>query len=135
MNEAELVEILRLGADFARVSEGALAELVRAGVAVEPAEGAEIIRQGEPTHQVWIHLDGVLEVVVDGEIVNRIEQGGEVVGQISAVSYVPATATVRVAGRAKCLSVPNRSLHGLIGAHPDLAEALLRSMAKYLGTR
>lgn len=135
MTEAELIEILRGGADFSGVSSASLAALVRAGVAREPADGSEIVREGETTQQVWIHLDGILEVFVGGELVNRIDRAGEVVGQISAVSFVPATATVRVAGRAKCLSVSNRSLHGLFAAHPGLAEAVLRSMAKYLGGR
>jgi CRP-like cAMP-binding protein len=135
MNEADLISLLKAGADFARVGERSLGELVRAGVVREPAPGSEIIRQGEASPQIWILLDGELEVIIDGSAVNRISRPGELVGQISAVSLIPATATVRVAAPSTCLSVSHQSLHQLFGAYPDLAEALLRSMAKYLGAK
>lgn len=135
MDEAELVGILKGSKDFAEVGEGSLREFVRSGVVREPAEGSEIIRQGEASPQIWVLLEGELEVIADGATLNRIESPGEVVGQISAVSFVPATATVRVAGPSRCLSISQQSLHRLLAGHPDLAAALLRSMAKYLGGR
>lgn len=135
MNETDLISLLQASADFARVGERSLGELVRAGVLQEPALGSDIIRQGEASPHIWILLDGEFEVIIDGSAVNRISRPGELVGQISAVSLIPATATVRVAAPSTCLSVSHRSLHQLFGAYPDLAEALLRSMAKYLGTK
>ncbi|MBU6178681.1 MAG: cyclic nucleotide-binding domain-containing protein [Verrucomicrobia bacterium] len=135
MNEPDLISLLKTGADFARVAERSLGELVRAGVVREPAVGSDIIRQGEASPQIWILLNGELEVVIDGSAVNRLSRPGELVGQISAVSLIPATATVRVAEPSTCLSVSHQSLHQLFGSYPDLAEALLRSMAKYLGSK
>lgn len=135
MDESELVGILKGSSDFATVSDRAIGEFVRAGVVREPAVGSEITRQGEASPQVWVLLSGELEVIADGEVVNRITTPGEVVGQISAVSFVPATATVRVAAESRCLSISQQSLHQIIATHPDLAAALLRSMAKYLGAR
>jgi len=135
MNETDLIRVLKDSSDFARVSEGSLKGLVGIGVVVEPAEGSDIIRQGEPGRQIWILIEGELEILIDGESVNLVSLPGEVVGQISAVSLIPATATVRVAAPSKCLSIPHQSLHQLFGTYPDLAEALLRSMAKYLGMK
>lgn len=135
MNEPELLRILQQNPDFAGVGERSLSALVAAGVVREPASGAEIIRQGEVSPQIWVLVEGELEILIDGESVNRVSHPGEVVGQISAVSHVPATATVRVGAAARCLSVSLRSLHELFGAHPDLAAAMLRSMAKYLGAK
>ncbi len=135
MNETALIEVLRSGTDLSRVSDSSLAGLARGGTVREPVVGSEIVRQGETSQQIWILLTGELEILIDGEVVNRITSPGEVVGQISAVSMIPATATVRVATPSTCLCVPHRALHLLFGAHPDLAEALLRSMAKYLGSR
>ena len=111
-----------------------LHELAGSGILSEPAVGTEIVRQGEASRQIWILLAGELEILVDGAEVNRVSRPGEVVGQISAVSMIPATATVRVAKPTSCLAVPHQSLHRLFGTYPDLATALLRSMAKYLGT-
>ncbi len=135
MKEPDLIELFKGSADFARVSERSLGELVRAGVVCEPAVGSDIIRQGEASPQIWVLLLGELEVIIDGSEANRISRPGEVVGQISAVSLIPATATVRVAAPSTCLVVSHQLLHQLFGAYPDLAEALLRSMAKYLGTK
>lgn len=135
MNETALIEVLRGSADLSRVSERSLGELIRSGTVREPVVGSEIVRQGEPSQQLWVLITGELEILIDGEAVNRIASPGEVVGQISAVSMIPATATVRVATPSTCLCVPHRALHQLFGAYPDLAEALLRSMAKYLGGR
>ena len=135
MNPSELIDVLQGSTDFARVGEQALSELVRTGVLSEPEVGTEIVRQGEASQQLWILIEGAFEILIDGEIVNRVSRPGEVVGQISAVSLVPATATVRVSAPSKCLAVPHGTLHGFFGAHPDLAEALLRSMAKYLGSK
>lgn len=135
MNETALIEILRGSADFSSVSERSLGELARTGTVREPVVGSEIVKQGEPSQQLWILLTGELEILIDGDSINRINRPGDVVGQISAVSMIPATATVRVATPSTCLCVPHRALHQLFGAYPDLAEALLRSMAKYLGAR
>lgn len=135
MNESDLISLLKASEDFARVGERPLGELVRSGVVREPAVGSDIIRQGEASPQIWVLLAGELEVFIDGAPANRVSRPGEVVGQISAVSLIPATATVRVATPSTCLSVSHQSLHRLFGAYPDLAEALLRSMAKYLGAK
>ena len=135
MNETALTEVLRSSADFSSVSERSLGELARSGTVREPVVGSEIVKQGEPSQQLWILLTGELEILIDGDSINRIDRPGDVVGQISAVSMIPATATVRVASPSTCLCVPHRTLHQLFGGYPDLAEALLRSMAKYLGAR
>jgi CRP-like cAMP-binding protein len=135
MNETALIEVLRSSADFSSVSERSLGELARSGTVREPVVGSEIVKQGEPSQQLWILLTGELEILIDGDSINRIDRPGDVVGQISAVSMVPATATVRIASPSTCLCVPHRTLHLLFGGYPDLAEALLRSMAKYLGAR
>ncbi|PAW65383.1 MAG: hypothetical protein B9S36_00205 [Verrucomicrobiia bacterium Tous-C2TDCM] len=135
MNEAALIEVLRASSDFSSVSERSLGELVRSGTVREPAVGTEIVSQGEPSQQLWILLSGGLDILIGGEPINQVSRPGEVVGQISAVSMTPATATVRIASASTCLCIPHRALHQLFGAYPDLAEALLRSMAKYLGKR
>ncbi len=135
MDASDLIRVLKGSADFAQVEERSLGELVGAGTMVEPAVGSDIVRQGEVGQRLWILIEGDLEILVDGEPVNRVLRPGEPLGQISAVSVVPATATVRVAVPSRCLAIPAPSLHRLFGLCPDLAEALLRSMAKYLGSR
>ena len=135
MNKTMLSAALRENADFYGVSDTALAALIQSGEHYDLAAGEELIRQGESGQRIWILIEGELEALVDGEIVNRVSSAGEVVGQISAVSFTLATATVRMATAGKALSVPHGDLHDAIENHPDLAEAFLRSMAKYLRRR
>jgi CRP-like cAMP-binding protein len=135
MNETELTSLLRENAEFSRVTDPALAALIRTGAMHALDAGEELIRQGESGQRIWVLIEGELEAFVDGVTVNRVTRAGEVVGQISAVSFTPATATVRMTGAGKCLAVSHGDLHGVMEKHPDLAEALLRSMAKYLGRR
>jgi CRP-like cAMP-binding protein len=135
MNESELTSLLRENAEFSRVTDPALAALIHSGEMHDLDAGEELIRQGESGQRIWVLIEGELEALVDGEIVNRVTRAGEVVGQISAVSFTPATATVRMADAGKCLAVSHGDLHGVMEKYPDLAEAFLRSMAKYLGRR
>lgn len=135
MTETELTTLLRENADFSRVSDVALAALIRSGERHTIDSGEELIRQGESGQRIWVLIAGELEALVDGEIVNRMTSVGEIVGQISAVSFTTATATVRMVGLGECLAVSHSDLHTVMEKHPDLAEAFLRSMAKYLGRR
>ncbi len=133
MEASDLIRILKGSDAFGRVGEGSLGELVGAGALAAPAVGTDIVRQGEMGQRVWVLIEGDLEILVNGEPVNHVTAPGEPVGQISAVSVIPATATARVAAPSTCLVVDAPALHRLFGRCPDLAEALLRSMAKYLG--
>lgn len=135
MNETDLTTLLRENADFSRVSTAALAALIECGERHHLQPGEELIRQGESGQRIWILITGELEALVDDDIVNRVTSAGEVVGQISAVSFSPATATVRMAGAGECLAVSHGDLHAVMEKYPDLAEAFLRSMVKYLGRR
>lgn len=135
MTETELTTLLRENADFSRVSDVALAALIQSGERYATAAGEELIRQGESGQRIWVIIAGELEALVDGEIVNRLTTPGEIVGQISAVSFTTATATVRMASPGECLAVSHGDLHAVMERYPDLAEAFLRSMAKYLGRR
>ncbi len=135
MNEAELITLLKGNPDFARVTETSLAALIASGEIQEVEEGVEIIREKQAGQRIWVLIEGELEVLVHGALVNRISSPGEVVGQISAVSLTPATATVRMARAGRCLSISHGALHEVMKSSPQLAESILRSMAKYLERR
>lgn len=132
MNETELIRLIKGNHEFARVPDEGIAELIRAGEIQDLAPATDIIREREPGQGIWVLIEGDLEVLVGGETVNRIGAAGEVVGQISAVSLTPATATVRTSSQSRCLLITHRALHAVMKKSPPLAESILRSMAKYL---
>jgi CRP-like cAMP-binding protein len=61
---------------------------------VELSDGAVLVREGEPHAEVWILESGVLAVSRSGQEFNTISQPGAIVGEVSLLLGVPATATV-----------------------------------------
>ncbi|MEX2580198.1 MAG: cyclic nucleotide-binding domain-containing protein [Verrucomicrobiales bacterium] len=135
MDPSDLVKLLSRNESFLHVPESALTELIAAGRIVNLNPADDLIQQGKSGQSVWLLVDGKLEVLVDGDLVNRIENAGEVVGEIGAVSLTPATATVRSSGPVVALEVTHQNLHRVMEGSVDLATSMLRSMAKYLGRR
>jgi hypothetical protein len=58
------------------------------------AEGAELVRQGEPGSELFLLLDGVLEVLVDGESVAELGPGA-VGGERALLEGGTRTSTLR----------------------------------------
>jgi len=133
MEANEIIELLRGGEAFAAAPQAALERVAAVAEERELFAGQELIAQGASGESLWILLEGDLEVLVSGQVANRIDQRGEVLGQISAVSQTPATATVIALTAGRALRIPHDKLHEAMLAHPELAASMLRSMAKYLG--
>jgi len=132
MEQDQLIALLR-GADaFAAAPEEALRQLVEAGEIREIAEDETMLHQGSTGEAIWLLLEGELDILIDGKKVNHVSGEGKVLGEISAISQTPATATVvsRRAGSALC--IPHQQLHRVIRDEPEFAATMLRSMAKYL---
>jgi Cyclic nucleotide-binding domain len=75
------------------------------------AEGGNLIRQGEPGTDVYLILDGIFVVEVDGEQVAEIGPGA-VVGERAAMLNGTRTATLWARTQARVASVPHDALDG-----------------------
>lgn len=64
------------------------------------AEGEDLVRQGEPGHEIFLLLDGVLEVLVDGEPVADLGPGA-VGGERALLEGGKRTSTLRARTRAR----------------------------------
>jgi hypothetical protein len=64
------------------------------------AEGEELTRQGEPGHELFLLLDGVLEVLVDGEPIADIGPGA-VAGERALLEGGTRTSTLRAVTKAR----------------------------------
>ena len=135
MEQIELAGLLEKNEAFSSAPREALMQLVAAGAVTDLPDGSPLIQQGNTGESIWMLIEGTLDVFVDGDIVNHIENCGEVVGEISAVSLTAATATVKSKGEVKALQIPQKDLHDVMKTSPQLAASMLRSMAKYLGRR
>ena len=133
MERDQLITLLKKHEAFGAAPADAIDNLVDVGEIRSIEAGTVLLHQGATGESIWMLLSGPLEVVVNEQIVKTIDTSGEVFGEISAVSLTPATATVQTADDCSTFCIPHGELHRFMKTSPDLAAAMLRSMAKYLG--
>ncbi|NRB76804.1 MAG: cyclic nucleotide-binding domain-containing protein [Verrucomicrobiales bacterium] len=133
MERDQLINLLKKNEAFGAAPTDAIENLVDAGEIRSIEAGTALLHQGATGESIWMLLSGTLEVLVNNQIVKTIHTPGEVFGEISAVSLTPATATVQTADHCSTFCIPHGELHRVMKTSPDLAAAMLRSMAKYLG--
>jgi Cyclic nucleotide-binding domain len=71
--------------------------------------GETLVEQGEEGLEVFLVLDGVLDVVVDGETVAQVGPGA-VLGERAIVEFSPRTATLRAAAPSRVVVVPGEAV-------------------------
>ena len=133
MERDQLITLLKKNEAFGAAPTDAIENLVDSGEIRSIEAGTALLHQGATGESIWMLLSGTLEVLVNEQIVRTIDTSGEVFGEISAVSLTPATATVQTADDCLTFCIPHGELHRVMNTSPDLAAAMLRSMAKYLG--
>ena len=143
LSEPEIVALLRENDAFASAPQDRLEELPSGFVERPVTDGEVLIEQG--TH------GGILYAIVEGEfgvfVRGRDEAPGtdpagtqvailsrsHIVGEIGAVSGIPATATVRALSDGRVLELEERLFQELMYQSPRLAESVLRSLTRYIG--
>jgi len=135
MDTSEIIQLLRDNETFAEAGAATLEAMVAAGSLSHLAEGDCLLTEGKLGEALWVLVAGEVSVHVGRDVVNRISKPGEIIGEIGAVSQTPATATVRCQTAVEVYRIPQKELHRAMAGSPQLAAAVLRSMAKYLGRR
>lgn len=135
MNRDTLLELFAQNESFSSLDTEQLGALIDAGEIKELAAETDLIVQNEASSSIWGLIEGAWDVFVDGDPVNHISEIGQVVGEISAVSMTPATATVRTKAQSTALCISHQALHTAMRENPKLGEAMVRSMTKYLGRK
>lgn len=134
--QSDIVELLRGNETFADAPESVLIELASRAEEQAVEAGQTLIRQGVKCGQVYVVLDGEFAVYINEEETPVARLGrGRIFGEIGAVSGIDATATVRSLSAGTVLGIPDKALHGAMRHAPKLAESVLRSLSRYLGSR
>jgi MFS family permease len=119
----ERLELLRGNPIFAPLPAGTLEQLADALEEMPATAGEEIVRQGEPGDRFYLIKDGVLDVYIDGKLVQTLEPGDSF-GEIALLRDVPRTATVKAQTEAALYALDRRQfLAAVTGFGPSLSAA------------
>ncbi len=143
LSEPEIVALLRENDTFATAPLDRLEELAGGFYERECSVGETLIEQGKHGGKLYVIVAGEFGVFVRGR--DQASSGdpagpkvatlgrGHIIGEIGAVSGIPATATVRALTDGRILELDERPFQELMYHSPRLAESVLRSLTRYIG--
>jgi CRP/FNR family transcriptional regulator, cyclic AMP receptor protein len=92
-------------------------------------DGATVIKQGDPGDAFYVTVEGRAKVVVDGKTVHRLIPGDHF-GEISLLDGGERSATIVTETPVTLLRLSRSSFLKVVRNDPDLARALLASLAR-----
>jgi len=113
---------------WAELPPAHLLEIARAMRPQAVAEGAEVVRQGEPGDCFYVIADGAFEVVVDGSTVGRLGPG-EYFGERALLRDAPRAATVVAVRPSRVFSIDRAAFRAYLGHDLALRERLEAALA------
>lgn len=87
--------------------------------------GTDILVQGELNEHLYFLREGSIDVLVENESVFRMNLAGEVIGEISALSAVVATATLRTRTECRCFALDSKDFDHVPSQSKDRFQFLL----------
>jgi CRP-like cAMP-binding protein len=118
-----------------RLSEPARASLVRLGARKAFPPGEVILRQGESESTVYLLLSGYVKVVgneAGREPLLAIRVGGDLVGEMAALSGRPRSATVTACTATSARAIAGTDLRPFLSECPEVAIEVARMISERL---
>jgi LmbE family N-acetylglucosaminyl deacetylase len=100
-------------------------------------DGEYLCRQGDRGGELYVVLDGEVEVVKEEEgssTVVYVTREGEATGEVAVLTNLPRSASLRARGDVKVLVMGGEHFRALLREHPDLALGVIRTIAARLAT-
>ncbi|HTJ85439.1 MAG TPA: cyclic nucleotide-binding domain-containing protein, partial [Polyangiaceae bacterium] len=116
---------------FAGLSGEELFPVAEIAAMEEIATGTEIVRQGDPSDDLFVLAEGSLRVVKDGVEVSRIGRG-QAFGELGVLDGEPRAASVFADGPTRLLRIPRIELESLLDESPELARGIIRTLLGYV---
>lgn len=101
---------------FDGASRASLERLAAAAIPENLPPDTVVLREGEPAEDLYVVLDGQLEVMTAGQVVNALGPG-DWFGEIGLLMRRPRTATVRTVTSARIVRIPGMEFLGAAGAN------------------
>lgn len=97
---------------------------------------AHLIQEGQANDSLFFLLTGAVDVLVLGERVARLEQPGELLGEMSVITSLPASATILALSPVSVYAIPANRLENLISTSQNgFGQYLYRTYAWILSER
>jgi CRP-like cAMP-binding protein len=93
--------------------------------------GAVLFQQGDPGDSMFAVIEGELDVVVDGAVVDHIGVG-RIFGEVALVERSPRTATVVASSRCVLASVDQRQFTFMVHETPRFALDVMKELFERL---
>lgn len=98
------------------------------------SSGDVIIREGEPGDELYLVLDGSVDIVKDGSFITTFRRG-EHFGEMALVDSSPRSATVVARDEARLLIIRRQDFYNILAKEPEVSVKLLWSFVKVLTQR
>lgn len=120
---------MRQGSFWDQLSDDEGRWLERDGRVVTVRAGSVLIAEGQASGRVWVVRSGRMKVVAHSErgheVVLAVRGPGDLLGELSALDGLPASATVTAIEDGELLSVSTVRFRAFLAAHPEVTLALL----------
>ena len=113
---------------FAGLDEDDLDAVAHAATQLDYRPGKVLMRQGEMAHEMFVVVEGPLEVTRDGEHIADIGPGG-FAGEIALLTHEHRNATVSAKTACSVLHIDGREFAAVLDRVPAIAAKLLPVMA------
>jgi CRP-like cAMP-binding protein len=120
---------------FAGFDDGDVAWLAAEGATRSLVPGSVLVEQGRPVADLFIVLQGEVEVEVAGVGVVARRGAGEIIGEMSFVDSAPPSATVRASEPTVVFAVAKAVMAARLAADTGFAARFYRALALYLADR
>jgi CRP-like cAMP-binding protein len=117
---------MKLETEYKKFIEELLNIFLPIGEKISVNDGDVILRTGDQNDDVYVLLQGCLKIIVQNEIIGILNEQGQIVGEISALTVSPCLADVMSSGNSDLLKININSIKNL--SNPELSKASLYKM-------
>ena len=131
MNKKDANALLKKVPLFSRLSEKALASIVKVAIEKEFKAGTRIVSEGDTGTGFYLIISGSTAVSRSGARIAKLG-AGEFFGEMALLDGAPRSADVIALEDTKCLVLTLWVLKGIIAANPNVALGMLEELARRL---
>jgi CRP-like cAMP-binding protein len=129
MSERRPTDVLAAVPAFAGCSRQEVRRVARYTLEERHPQGAVLIEEGAEGDQFFVVVEGDVQVLRGGEVVDTLGQG-QFFGEVALLGHAARNATVRAATPVRLLTLPARSFRSLIGRYPAIFDQVVDALGQ-----